>query len=87
MRLKRQLDQMEMTIWRESVGGLKEATRLISEKLECSESKADKLASGRYPSLPTPMEQMALAALMKRTRDAVFPLVTAKGRAKASKAS
>jgi hypothetical protein len=84
MRRIRQLDRAEMHNWRESVGGLKAAARLISEKLECSESKAEKLASGRYPSLPTPTEQMALAALMKRPRDVLFPFVVAKGRAKAS---
>lgn len=78
MRQRRQIDRGEMKAWRESVGGLKEATRLIAEKLECSESKADKIASGRYPSLPTPTEQMALAALMMRPRDVIFPFAPTK---------
>lgn len=82
--MKRYLDQGEIEGWRASVGGIREATRLISEKLECSRSKAEKLAAGRYPSLPTPTEQMALADLMHRSRDVLFPLVRARRKKQAS---
>lgn len=71
--MKRRIDYKEMLLWRESAGGIKEAARLISEKLECSLSKAEKIAGCRYPSVPTPTEQMALASLMQRPRDVVFP--------------
>lgn len=63
--------------WAERVGGLKKATQLIKAKLECSKSKAEKLAAGRYPSLPTPLEQRALASLMKCKRSDLFPVVEA----------
>ena len=80
MKVQRRIDTNEFGNWVRSVGGSIKATRLIEQKLECSESKAEKLAGGRYPSLPTPTEQMALAALMQRPRDVLFPLVAAKGK-------
>lgn len=75
---RRHLSKDEFKAWRESVGGLARATLLVKEKLECSDSKAEKIASGRYISVPTPTEQMALAALMQRPRDVIFPLVASK---------
>jgi hypothetical protein len=76
--MKRQLVISEMKAWKDRVGGLKTATRLIQNTLECSESKAEKLASGRYPSTVTPSEQIALAELMERPRDMVFKFSTGK---------
>jgi hypothetical protein len=78
--MQRQLALKELASWRDRVGGLREAIRLIGEKLECSKSKAEKLAAGRYPSLPTPTEQMALAELMNKTRDELFPFCASKKR-------
>ena len=75
---RRHLDKQEIKAWRESVGGLTKATHLVMEKLECSHSKAEKIASGAYISVPTPTEQIVLAALMQRPRDVIFPLVTSK---------
>lgn len=72
--MDRQLNDKVMANWRERVGGLAEATDLIKKALECSRSKAEKLAACRYPSLPTPTEQKALAKLLKTTRDVLFPL-------------
>lgn len=72
--MKRQLEAKEMEIWRDRVGSTNAAARLISDKLECSISKAQKLAGCRYPSVPSPTEQKALAALLKRPRDVLFPL-------------
>lgn len=72
--MKLHLNKKEMIAWRESVGGPVEAALLISEKLECSESKGKKIAGCRYPSGLCPMEQIALADLMKRPREAVFPM-------------
>jgi hypothetical protein len=77
---RRQLDKQEIKAWRESVGGLTKATHLVMEKLECSHSKAEKIASGAYISVPTPTEQIVIAALMQRPRDVIFPLVTSKRR-------
>lgn len=57
------------------VGGSAKATRMIMDELECSFSKADKLARCKYPSLPTPSEQKALAKLFKCKRDVLFPII------------
>lgn len=73
MRMKRRFNRKEMDTWREAVGGLEVATELIMEKLKCSRSKAEKLASCRYPSIPPPLEQEALAELMVRPLEAVYP--------------
>lgn len=71
--MKRQLNGKEMREWTESVGGIETAADLIKERLKCSRSKAEKLASCRYPSVPPPLEQEALAQLMARPHEAVFP--------------
>lgn len=83
-RITRRIDSAEVGSWVTSVGGVRKATWLIGETLECSLSKAEKIASGRYPSLPTLAEQVALATLMQRQRDVLFPLVAARGRSRAS---
>jgi len=71
--MKRQLNKRIMEEYVQSAGGVKTATERIKNKLQCSESKAEKLASCRYPSLPTPMEQVALAELLGVTRDTLYP--------------
>jgi hypothetical protein len=81
--MKRKIDSNEIAKWRESVGGLSIATRLIMQELSCSPSKAEKIASGKYPSVPSTLEQLALAALLKKSRDVVFPVI-GKSRARAS---
>jgi hypothetical protein len=73
----RQLVKTEWKKWTASVGGLQTATLLIKECLECSESKAEKLAAGRYPSGLTASEQIALSELTNRPRDVMFRLVGA----------
>jgi hypothetical protein len=50
--------------WTDSVGGVRDAVTLIMGKLKCSPSKASKLATGRYPSVPNALEQEALAQLV-----------------------
>lgn len=72
--MKRELDAKEMANWKDGVGGWTEATRLIRDKLGCSDSKAEKIVSGSYPSLPSQLEQIAIAEVMGRPRDAIFPL-------------
>jgi hypothetical protein len=71
--MKRRLNNKVMGNYVNAVGDVKNATALIEEKLQCSKSKAEKLASCRYPSIPTPMEQMALAELLGVTRDTLYP--------------
>lgn len=84
LHMKRRLNRLEMNQWREQVGGLDEASLLIKGTLDCSLSKAQKLASGRYPSEISASEQSALAALLKRPRDVLFPETEKARRSKAS---
>ena len=84
MQRTRNIDYNEVAKWVVRVGGLANATLLIMEILECSASKADKIAAGRYPSTVTPCEQIALAELMCRPRSDIFPLVGAKGKSRVS---
>lgn len=81
--MKRRLDKTEMNNWVASVGGTVAAAKLVEKKLECCDSKAQKIVGCRYPSVPPPLEQIALASLLGRPRDVLFPTV-AKPRAKAS---
>lgn len=79
MRMNKGMVMSEWRKWIEDVGGIKAASQLISEKLECSLSKAEKLAAGRYPSSLVPAEQKELANLMSKSRDGVFrPLAGSK---------
>lgn len=78
--MKRYLEDKEMRAWVESVDGLVAAASLIKDRLGCSQSKADKIAGCRYPSTPQPLEQMAIAELMGRPRDAVYPLIKTKSK-------
>jgi hypothetical protein len=84
MKSERYLDSKEMTAWTASVGGFKKAAQLIKERLECSRSKAEKLAAGSYNRLPSASEQKELADLVNRSRDQLFPRVSARVRRKAS---
>ena len=70
--------------WVATVGGMAKATLLIMEALECSASKAEKIAGGRYPSGVSATEQKALALLWDVPRDQAFKPVSAGKRARAS---
>ena len=82
--MRRVLSNSQINKWAESVGGVREATLLVMSALKCSASKAQKIASGRYPSLPQPLEQDALVALLQLSRETLFPMSSSKGKAKAS---
>jgi len=72
--MDRKMSFKQMKNWRDSSGGLRSASLLICQSLECSYSKAEKLASGRYDRVLTASEQKALAELMNVSRDVLFPL-------------
>lgn len=82
--MKRRLAIKEMHDWVIDMGGPKEAAKLIKEKLECSKSKAEKIAGCRYPSMITPAEQVALSGLAHKSRDTLFPLAAGPRRRVAS---
>jgi hypothetical protein len=63
--------------WIGKVGGMKSAAKLIESKLKCSDSKAEKIAGGRYPSRLTHAEQKELALLLKCAVSKLFPVVSA----------
>jgi hypothetical protein len=81
MHMRREIDLNKLMLWVEREGGIKPAALEISQKLECSISKAEKLAAGRYPSRLMPSEQIVMSKLLKVTRDELFPLVRARGNA------
>lgn len=66
------VNKREIRGWVESAGGFTKAVALIVQKLECSESKAEKIAAGNYPSRMNPSEQNALSELVKKPRDVLF---------------
>lgn len=72
--MTRKLNKKEMQKWRESMGGLRSAVILICQTLECSLSKAEKLASCRYEKGLSASEQRVLADLLKVSRDVLFPM-------------
>ncbi len=72
MPMTRQMNEQLWNEWVVRVGGVKEASRMILEKLECSTSKADKLARGVYPSMLTASEQKDLAQIVRTKRDILF---------------
>lgn len=74
VRMQRVIETKLIAEWVKTVGGISKAAGLIQTKLECSKSKAEKLAGNRYPSVPSPSEQKLLAALLKQKRDRIFPL-------------
>jgi hypothetical protein len=81
--MRRQIDKKVMRGWARKIGVEAAAERVIHE-IKCSLSKADKLVSGRYPSLPSPSEQLALAKLVGVHRDKLFPLAATSREEKAS---
>ena len=66
------LDKKEMKVFVNESGGLIAATSRIKDQLKCSQSKAEKIAAGRYPSRLSELEQIALAQLLRRPLKAVF---------------
>ncbi len=70
--MKRQLNGREMRKWTDAVGGIAEAARLIRAELECSLSKAEKLAACRYDREISASEQKVLARLTGSERDVLF---------------
>jgi hypothetical protein len=78
--MRRALNNAKISEWAESLGGKRQATILLMEELKCGTSKAEKIAGGRYPSLPTPLEQDVLVRLTGFDYDLLFPLVGAKRR-------
>lgn len=82
MHMKRRIDYGKLSKWVDEVGGIAEATRLISEKLECSISKAEKMAASRHLAGLLPAEQVLMSKLTRIARDQLFPAVSAaKGKA------
>lgn len=79
--MSRTLDSSVLKKWVASVGGIKAATEIIKSKLECSMSKAQKIAGGRYRSLPAAAEQALLADLIGKPREKVFPVGAGKSQA------
>ncbi len=65
------INERLMNKWRKSVGGLTKATILISQNLECSLSKAEKVATCRYPHLSS-QEKEALSCLTKIKLEDLF---------------
>lgn len=81
--MERTINKQLVNEWVENVGGISQAAVLIKELLECSKSKAEKIAGLRYPSDLTAAEQKLLARLWKVQRDDAFKPVGA-GKSKAS---
>lgn len=80
MRMQKMKFGNEWAKWVDSAGGISKAALKIAEKLECSTSKAEKLAARRYPSHLTASEEIALADLIGKPREVIFKV----GRAQAS---
>lgn len=62
-----------MTKWTRKVGGLHKATAKIIERTGLRASTAEKIAEGRYPSLPGTLIREALADLVGVHHDELFP--------------
>lgn len=74
LHMKVTLNTKAMFSWSDDVGGEETAARLIMDRLRCSRSKAEKLASGRYPSSVSFLEQQALAELMAKPHGVVWKI-------------
>lgn len=62
--MRSKLDNHLLKKWSDSrPGGRKQAALEIIEALKCSVSAGEKLAAGRYGSLPSPLSQEALVNL------------------------
>jgi hypothetical protein len=82
--MKRRINRAAVIEWRERVGGQAEALKLVMDCLKCSPSKADKVASGHYPSVPSALERKALCQLMGVEESTLFVPVTAGAKNRAS---
>lgn len=63
----------ELEKWVTCVGGVKEATLAIERTLSCSLSKAEKIAGCRYTNSLPRLEEVALAKLIGKPRETLFP--------------
>lgn len=72
--MKRRLCKEVVQRWNADVGGLAEATDKVRACLKCSPSKAEKIASGHYPSTPSALERIALANLIGVEESKLFCL-------------
>lgn len=73
-----------MMTFTKNVGDFGESAKLIMVALDCSYSKAEKLARGDYPFSLNPFEQRELSKLTKRPMEELFPALNRKGKPKAS---
>lgn len=78
----RHTNKAEFILWKQRIGR-KKAIEIVMTVLGCGSSKAQKIVDGRYPSLPVPLEQKALAVELGKDLDTLFRPVTA-GRKRAS---
>ena len=62
------VNAQEILEWSDSVGGVSAGAVLVVKALECSISKGEKIAAGRYLSGLSPLEQRALLELTKRPK-------------------
>jgi hypothetical protein len=72
-RAAKQTNNELFKVWSTSVGGAPEATFLIMKATGMSASTAEKLANGRYPSVPSKLIQKALSRLTGFPVDDLFP--------------
>lgn len=73
-----------MLEFRDKVGGHPQAMAKVMACLRCGPSKADKIASGLYPSMPSPLEREALAKLIGVEESTLFIPVAAGAKNRAS---
>lgn len=79
--MKRKFNYKSFENWVLSVGGVHQATALIIQKTGLAPSTAEKMAAGRYQSIPNLLVQKALAELSKVDHEDLFPLVGARAKA------
>lgn len=82
--MKVRISKALMLEYRQRVGGHAQATAKVMACLKCGVSKADKIASGHYPSTPSPLEREALARLIGVEESALFVPVAAGAKNRAS---
>ena len=66
------INREEMLTWRSEFVDKDEAVQRIKDLLECSATKARKIANGTYDREISASEQKAIAGLLRRPRDVVF---------------
>lgn len=72
MHMKKRLNTQLLKNLVSDAGSIQAASKLIQKALECSDSKAEKMVTGRYPSIVPPAEQRILAELLKCKREDLF---------------